>query len=115
MEATVFVKRTAIKPGYTLLLRMAGFQSCRASDSSSFVITAVADIKSIMTRSDCHSKCLNGDQRLRGHCASSPETARLLSWADSLYPSISGYAEVSRAVVSVTTVEICGPPSSFDI
>lgn len=81
------------------------------------MITAVADIKSIMTRSDCHSKCLNGDlsYRLRDLCASSPETDRLLSWADYLYPSISGYTEVSRAVVSVTTVEICGPPSSFDI
>ena len=81
------------------------------------MITAGADIKSIITRSDCHSKRLNGDlsYRLRGHCASSPETARLLSCPDSLYPSISGYTEVSGAVVSVTTVEICGPPFSFDI
>lgn len=61
MEATVFVKRIPIKSGNILLLRMAGFQSCRASDSSSFVITAGADIKSIMTRSDCHPKRLNGD------------------------------------------------------
>lgn len=96
---------------------MTGFQSCRASDSSSLEITAVADTKSIVTRSDCHSKRLNRDlsYRLRGHRASSLETARLLSWANCLYPSISGYTEVNRAVASVTTVEMCGPPYSFDI
>lgn len=49
-----------------------------------------------MTRSECHSKCLNRDlfYHLRGHCVSRHETARLLTWVDYLYYSVSTYTEV---------------------
>ena len=77
-------------------------------DSSHLTRRTVVDIMPLMSRSGYHSKDLN---RILSYqlSVSGHETARLLTQVDDLSYSISEYLEVSRSVVSVTTVENLRP------
>lgn len=64
----------------------------------------------ITSRSECHSKSLNRIFFFFYQLSvSGRETARLLTQVDDVCDSISEYLEVSRSVVSVTTVEDLSP------
>ena len=63
----------------------------------------------ITSRSEGHSKSLNRIFFFYQLSVSGCETARLLTQVDDLCDSISEYLEVSRSVVSVTTVEDLSP------